>query len=126
MNKLKEILDAILNSFRFAIDGIQFALRTQKNLHIHLTMATIVMILSILLHCSSQEIAILLLTMAIVISLELVNTAIEATIDLVSPHSQPLAKIAKDLGAAAVLISAICSVIIGLLILSPKLWNVFF
>jgi len=117
---------SILDSFRFALDGIRFALKTQRNLHIHLTIASLVTLFSILLHCSSIEIAVLLLIIIVVISLELINTAIEATIDLVSPHSQPLAKIAKDLGAAAVLIAASCSVIIGLIILGPKLFGLFF
>jgi diacylglycerol kinase len=124
--KIIILADSILNSFKFALDGIRFALKTQRNLHIHLTIAFLVILMSIFLHCSSIEITILVLTINFVISLELINTAIEATIDLVSPHSQPLAKIAKDLGAAAVLISAACSVIIGLIILSPKLFGLIF
>jgi diacylglycerol kinase len=123
---MKLLINSILNPFRFALDGIRFALKTQKNLHIHLTIASLVTLLSIFLHCSSIEITILLLTIVIVISLELVNTAIEASIDLVSPHSQPLAKIAKDLGAAAVLIAALCSVIIGVIILGPRLFGLLF
>jgi len=123
---MKSLIKSIINSFIFALDGIRFALKTQKNLHIHLTVATLTIISSFFLRCTSMEIAILLLTIAVVITLELVNTAIEATIDLVSPHSQPLAKIAKDLGAAAVLIAALCSVIIGLIILGPKLFSLLF
>ena len=122
---MKLLINSILKSFRFALDGIRFALKTQKNLHIHLTIASLVILLSVFLHCSSIEITILLLTIVVVISLELVNTAIEATIDLVSPHSQPLAKIAKDLGAAAVLIAALCSVIIGVIILGPIIQPIF-
>jgi rRNA maturation RNase YbeY len=120
-NKMKLTIKPDLDSFRYAFDGIVYAFRTQKNIRIHLTVAILVTLLSIFLHCSSAEIAILFITMSMVISLELINTAIEATIDLVSPHSQPLAKIAKDLGAAAVLITAICSIIIGAIILGPKL-----
>lgn len=123
---MKLLINSILNSFRFALDGIRFALKTQRNLHIHLIIAFLVTLFSIFLHCSSIEITILLLTIVVVISLELINTAIEATIDLVSPHSQPIAKIAKDLGAAAVLIAASCSVIIGVIILGPKLFGLLF
>lgn len=119
-------MNSFFNSIKFAIDGIRFALKTQKNLHFHLTIAGLVIIASFFLHCSSVEITILVLTIAVVISLELVNTAIEATIDLVSPHSQPLAKIAKDLGAAAVLIAALFAVIIGVTILFPKLFALLF
>jgi diacylglycerol kinase len=123
---MKLMINSIRNSFKFALDGIGFALKTQRNLHIHLTIASFVILSSILLHCNLIEISIILLTIEVVISLELINTAIEATIDLVSPHSQPLAKIAKDLGAAAVLIAASCSIIIGVLILGPKLFSVLF
>ena len=119
-------MNSFFNSIKFAIDGIRFALKTQKNLHFHLTIAGLVIIASFFLQCNSVEITILLLTIAVVISLELVNTAIEATIDLVSPHSQPLAKIAKDLGAAAVLIAALFAVIIGVTILFPKLFALLF
>jgi rRNA maturation RNase YbeY len=121
--KRKLIIKPDLKSFGYAFDGILYAFRTQKNLRIHLSFAVLVTILSFYLNCSPLEIAILFLTMSVVISFELINTAIEATIDLVSPHSQPLAKIAKDLGAAAVLITAICSIIIGIIILGPKLFS---
>ena len=123
---MKLLINSIPSSFRFALDGIRFALKTQRNLHTHLTIASLVTLLSIFLHCSSIEITILLLTIVVVISLELINTAIEATIDLVSPHSQPLAKISKDLGAAAVLMAALFSVIIGIIILGPKLFCLLF
>ena len=123
---MKTLINSIIHSFKFALDGIRFALKTQKNLHIHLTIAALVTIASFFLHGSPIEIAILVLTIAVVISLELVNTAIEATIDLVSPHSQPLAKIAKDLGAAAVLIAALFAVIIGVIILVPRLFALIF
>ena len=119
-------MNSFFNSIKFALDGIRFALKTQKNLHFHLTIAGLVIIASFFLQCSSVEITILVLTIAVVISLELVNTAIEATIDLVSPHSQPLAKIAKDLGAGAVLIAALFAVIIGVTILFPKLFALLF
>jgi rRNA maturation RNase YbeY len=124
--KTKLTIRPDLNSFRYAFDGILYAIRTQKNLRIHLTIALLVTLFSLFLYCSPLEIAILFLTISVVISFELINTAIEATIDLVSPHSQPLAKIAKDLGAAAVLITAICSIIIGGFILGPRLFTLLF
>ena len=113
-------------SFQYAIEGLSFAIRTQKNIQIHLLIALFVFFISLLLRCSGLETAILLTIITIVISMEIINTSIEATIDLVSPHNHPLAKIAKDLGAAAVFVSAIFSIAIGLIILVPKIYNILF
>lgn len=116
----KKILKTTL-SFKYALEGIVYAFRTQKNLRIHIFVAFIIIFLSFLVKCSPLEIAVIVLTIGLVISLELLNTAIEATIDIVSPENRPIAKIAKDLAAASVLIAAISSVIIGLIILEPRL-----
>jgi len=110
-----------ISSFKYAISGLLFAFKTQKNIRFHTLIAFLVIISSILLKCSYLEITILLAMIALVISMELGNTSIEATIDLISLQSQPMAKIAKDVGAAAVLISALFSLIVGLLIFLPKL-----
>ena len=92
--KMRLTIKPDLNSFKYAFDGVLYAFRTQKNLRVHLIIATLVTIFSLFVHCSPMEIAILFLTMSVVISFELINTAIEAAIDLFSPHNQPLAKIA--------------------------------
>jgi len=117
---------SFLFSFQYAIEGLGFAIRTQKNIRIHLLIALFVFIISLMFRCSGLETALLLTIITIVISMELINTSIEATIDLVSPHNQPLAKIAKDLGAAAVFVSAMFSIAIGLIILVPKILNILF
>lgn len=117
---LKKI-NSYINSFQFAFEGLIYAIKTQKNLRFHLIIAIFVFIASLLLRCTSLEIAILLIVITVVITMELLNTSIETTIDFISPHDQPLAKIAKDLGAAAVLISAFLSIAIGLLIFLPKI-----
>ena len=70
----------------------------------------------------ARDWAVLILTIAMVFTAEFINTAIEAVVDLASPEKHPLAKVGKDVGAAAVLISAIAAVLIGLLILGPPLW----
>jgi len=72
---------------------------------------------------SRQELAIIILTAAIVFAAEFINTAIEAVVDLASPEKHPLAKVGKDVGAAAVLISALAAILIGLLILGPPLYS---
>ena len=67
--------------------------------------------------------AVLVLTIAMVFTAEFINTAIEAVVDLASPGKHPLAKVGKDVGAAAVLVAALSAVLIGLLILGPPLWD---
>jgi diacylglycerol kinase len=121
INKNKLIKTTL--SFKYAMEGIVYAFKTQRNFRIHSVVAILVLILSLLLRCNFQEIAVIVLSIGLVFSLELINTSIEATIDLVTPENKPLAKIAKDLAAAAVLVTALTAVIIGLLILGPKLYK---
>jgi undecaprenol kinase len=122
MEDWRSIKNKTKRSFKFAAEGLLYALKTQRNLRIHFFIAFLIITAGILLKINNLEFAILVLTIAVVISMELFNTAIEAGIDLVSPSNQPLAKIAKDLGAAAVLIFALASIIIGLLIFGPRLF----
>ncbi len=111
-----------LYSFRHAFNGWWYALRTQRNAWIHAVIATLVFMVSAWLQISRQEWAIIILTVTMVFAAEFINTAIEAVVDLASPEKHPLAKIGKDVGAAAVLIAALAAVLIGLLILGPPLW----
>jgi diacylglycerol kinase len=110
-------------SFRYAFQGWWYVIRTQKNAWIHAIVSATVMLLSLWLSLSPQEWAIIILTIASVWTAEILNTALEAVVDLASPQHHPLAKVGKDVGAAAVLIAALSSVVIGLLILGPPLWN---
>jgi diacylglycerol kinase len=112
-----------LQSFRHAFRGWWYVLRTQQNTWIHAVIATIVFIMSAWLQISRQEWAIIILTAAMVFAAEFINTAIEAVVDLASPEKHPLAKVGKDVGAAAVLIAAIAAVLVGLLILGPPLYT---
>ncbi len=89
---------------------------------IHTAIATAVLILGLWLHLPARDWAILILTTAVVFAAEFLNTAIETVVDLASPGIHPLAKIGKDVGAAAVLVAALAAVLIGLLILGPPLW----
>ena len=108
--------------FRFAFAGIGHLLATQRNARIHVALAAIACLLAAWLRVTRTEWAILILTIACVIILEGLNTALEAVVDLASPQLHPLAKVAKDVSAGMVLIAAIAAVIIGLLILGPALW----
>jgi diacylglycerol kinase len=120
---LRDYITSRIKSFKYAFDGWWCVLRTQRNAHIHALATICVIVLGSLLKLRSQDWAILVLTIGAVWTAECINTAIEATIDLVSPQKHPLAKIAKDAGAAAVLIAALCSIAIGFLVLGPPLWR---
>jgi len=98
-------------------------LRTQRNAWIHAIFSTAVFILALWLGLGRLEWAILLLTIAIVWMAEFINTSLEAVVDLASPDLHPLAKVGKDVAAAAVLVGAVTAVLVGLLILGPPLWN---
>jgi len=98
-------------------------MRTQRNAWIHAVAAIIVFGFAFWLRVSAIDWAVLILTIAMVFAAEFLNTAIEAVVDLASPEKHPLAKVGKDVGAAAVLISAGAAVLIGLLLLGPPLWE---
>ncbi|MED4957718.1 diacylglycerol kinase family protein [Paenibacillus macerans] len=103
-------------SFRYAFAGIAASLKTQRNLRFHCFAAVLVIAASFYFRLPPRDIAVLLLTIALVISLELMNTAVEAAVDLITPERHPLAKLAKDAAAGAVLAAAVFAVVIGVLI----------
>lgn len=109
------------SSFRCAFAGIAHVLRSQRNARIHLGVTAAVALLGWWLRLTYTEWAIIALTVAVVLVAEMLNTAAEAAIDLVTDHYHPLAKVAKDVAAGAVLTAAIIAVIVGLLVLGPHL-----
>ena len=108
--------------FGYAFHGLWYALRTQRNARVHLTVAIVVTIAGLLLHVSALEFAVLYIAIAGVFIAEMFNTVFEMCVDIAQPEYHPLAKIAKDVAAGAVLLSAILAVIIGLFVLGPHLW----
>jgi diacylglycerol kinase len=98
-------------------------LRTQRNAWIHAVVSTAVFVLGLWLGLGRLEWAILVLTVGLVWMAEFVNTALEAVVDLASPDLHPLAKVGKDVAAAAVLVGACTAVVVGLLVLGPPLWG---
>jgi diacylglycerol kinase len=110
-------------SFRYAFEGWWYALRTQRNTWIHAVVSGVVFALAFWLGISRLEWSVLILTTTLVWMAEFANTSLEAVVDLVSPDYHPLAKAAKDVAAAAVLVGALGAVIVGLLILGPPLWQ---
>lgn len=111
----------LINSFKYAFEGIISALKTEKNMKIHVLIMMLVIIFGIILKISKIEWIICIVLFGLVISLELINTAIENVVDLITQEINPKAKIAKDVAAGAVLVSAITSAIIGLMIFVPKI-----
>lgn len=112
-----------LASFRYAFSGWWYMLRTQRNAWIHAVISTAVFVLGLWLGLGRLEWAIIVLTVGLVWMTEFVNTALEAVVDLASPDLHPLAKVGKDVAAAAVLVGACTAVIVGLLVLGPPLWG---
>ena len=111
----------LFRSFNYAIDGVIYVLRTQRNMRVHLAIAALVLLLSLVLGVDSIQFIILLIVIALVIISELFNTAIESAIDVTTNTYDPLAQIAKDVAAAAVLVSTLVAVTAGYLIFFPKL-----
>jgi diacylglycerol kinase (ATP) len=116
-------LRARIASFGYAFQGWWYVLRTQHNTWIHAIASLAVFSLGLWLVLPARDWAVLVLTIALVWTAEFINTALEAIVDLASPSHHPLAKVGKDVGAAAVLVAALAAVLIGLLILGPPLFE---
>lgn len=114
-------LRRVVKSFHFAVEGLVYLLRTQPNFVVHCSAALFVTTLAVVLGTTPLETAMLLLTIALVLVCEAFNTALEALVDLASPHYHPLAKIAKDVAAAGVLLAALVAAAVGLVLLGPRL-----
>jgi diacylglycerol kinase (ATP) len=114
-------LRRIVRSFRFAFAGLAVLVRTQPNAWVHVALAALALALSFLLRLSPGELALVILTIGVVLTAEAVNTALESVCDLVSPGYHPLVKRAKDLSAAAVLISAIAALGVAAALFLPRL-----
>jgi diacylglycerol kinase len=110
-------------SFRYAFAGWWYVIRTQRNAWIHAVTSVVVVILAFWLRLSARDWAVIVLAIGMVWTSEFLNTALEAVVDLASPQQHHLARVGKDVGAAAVLIAAISSALIGVLIIGPPLWQ---
>lgn len=116
--------DPLYKSFGYAFQGIFNTIRTERNIKIHCAAAILVTIFGIWLQISKTEWMICFILFGLILALELVNTAVEATVDLFTEERKLLAKKAKDAAAGAVLIVAIFAAVIGILIFIPKLLDV--
>jgi len=108
-------------SFFYAISGIIYAFKTQRNIKIHFMTTLLIIIFSFLLKLNIIELLIVSVTIALVFTAEMINTAIEAVVDMFTQEYHPLAQAAKNVAAGAVLISAINAVIVGYLIFYKKI-----
>lgn len=112
---------SLKKSFEYAFSGLKTAIKTEPNLRIHLTIASLAVILASILKLGYLEWIVLTLTAFFVIILELINSVLEQIVNLVSPEIKEEAKIAKDISAAIVLIAAFVSVLIGIFLFLPKI-----
>ena len=114
-----------LNSIKFSIDGLVNAYQNEQSLWLHAICTIGILILGFLLQISFNEWTVIVIALVIVLAVELLNTAIEATVDLVTKEIHPLAKVAKDCGSAAAFVSSIMVFIICCFIFIPKIIAIF-
>jgi diacylglycerol kinase len=121
---MRSFLITRANSFRYAFSGWWFVIRTQRNAWIHALVSVAVLLVSTWLRIEPRDWAVIVIAIAMVWMAEFINTALEAVVDLASHQEHhELARVGKDVGAAAVLIAALASALIGLLVLGPPLWE---
>ncbi|HET7647190.1 MAG TPA: diacylglycerol kinase [Gaiellaceae bacterium] len=110
----------IIDSFNFAFEGIIHVLRTQRNLRIHFGIAFVVLVLALVVNVTKLELIALLISVTFVLIAEMLNSALEAAIDIATTSFDPMAKLAKDIAAGAVLIAAVNAVAVGYLVFAGK------
>ncbi len=120
MDKKMEV-KKLINSFKYAFEGIASSFKSERNMKIHVIIMIIVIIWGIIFKISAIEWIVCTILFALVISAELFNTALETIVDMVMPEINEKAKLAKDISAGAVLILAIASAIAGIIIFLPKI-----
>lgn len=113
----------LVRSFSCALQGIVYTVKTQRNMQIHVAAAVLVLAAAWWLHIPRSDVLLVFFSIALVFALELLNTAIEAVVDLASPDWHAKAKAAKDASAGAVLVVAIVSVVIGIFVFGPPLYQ---
>jgi len=111
-----------IKSIKIALEGLKYVLLTQHNARIHVVITLAVFLSALILSINRLEWVCLLLVIGLVWTAEIVNTAVEVLVDMVSPEHSQGAKIIKDVCAGAVLVSAVISVLVGILIFGPRLW----
>lgn len=116
----------LIKSFAYAIQGIKAVISTETNMKIHIFVAVFVIILGLIFRISTSEWLACIICIGLVFSAETMNTAIETLVDMVSPERKPQAGKIKDIAAGGVFLAAIVSVVVGIIIFLPKIWNIIF
>jgi diacylglycerol kinase (ATP) len=111
---------SVIESFNFAIEGVIHVLRTQRNMRLHFAAAVVVIVVAVAVGVSKIELSVLLISIAFVVVAEMINTAIEGAIDAATTSFDPMAKLAKDIAAGAVLIASVNAVAVGYLVFAGK------
>jgi len=111
---------SVLQSFNFAIEGVIHVLRTQRNMRLHFAAAVAVIVVAVAVGVSKIELSVLLISIAFVLVAEMINTAVEGAIDAATTSFDPMAKLAKDIAAGAVLIASVNAVAVGYLVFAGK------
>lgn len=124
IKKIRERDRRLTDSFNYAIEGLTAAIRNEKHMKVHIISAIFIVILAILINASKVEILIISISVSFVMITELINTGIEALVDLISPDRHPLAKVAKDVAAGAVLVAAINAICVGYLLFYDRMLDI--
>ncbi len=120
-NRFKKDKKTLYGTFKNAFEGISYTYKTEMNFKSHIISTVAVLLGSYILEVSVFELIVCLLLIGLVMTLELVNTAIEVVVDMVEPNYNPLAKVAKDVAAGAVLMVSMTAFVIGLIVFVPKI-----
>jgi len=110
----------LIDSFNYAFEGIIHVLRTQRNMRLHFLIAFVVVIVALIVNVTKLELIVLLISISFVLIAEMINSAVEAAIDIATTSFDPMAKLAKDIAAGAVLIAAANAVAVGYLVFAGK------
>ena len=111
----------MLESFNHAFQGLVYAVRYERNMRIHLALALVVLVASLFLNVTRLELVAVILAIVFVLMAEMINTAVEAVVDIITDEFDPRAKVAKDLAAAAVLIAAVNALVVAYLVFADNL-----
>ena len=115
-----------LSSFKYSLQGLKYAYKNEQSMLIHFIATLLIVVSSFLLNISLTEWAIVLIAIGVTLAAELINTAIEAAVDLITLEIHPLAKVAKDCGSAATFVFSMLTAVIALIIFVPKVIHIFF
>jgi diacylglycerol kinase len=120
-SKIQNPKSKIIQGFVYAWSGVRYCFRTQRNFRVHIGIGIVAVLLGLLLGLGWMEWALVATVIVLVLAAEMVNTMVESLVDLVTQQYHPLAKVAKDVSAGVVLLTAIGAAVVGVLIFLPKL-----